>query len=251
MSSHAAGGCPPPTIQPRQAATNQRKPRLKASFSCVSPSGHGEIVVIEEPSLPHEYVVGWRRDRRCSRSILRLSAYDDRQSAISNALSLSCGYVPSAGRKRNRTRDAARSAVYLWEREFTGPKHLYSSIKEAVADAAVISSHFGVSPVPVALGNSRLASGSYFIPSRGIVLAASMLDRTSLIHEVAHYLVWRMGIVEPAHGPAFTAVLVVLHMLMNTGAAPEAQRLASKYSVPINYPLLDGLLAIPSRNLAA
>jgi hypothetical protein len=251
MSSLAAGGYPPFAFQPLQAASRQRKPRLKASFSCVSPKAHGEIVVIEELSLPHEYIVGWRRDRRYSRSILRLSAYGDRQSAISNALALSCGYVPSAGRKRNRTRDARRSAVYLWERDFTGPKRTYGSLDEAAADAAMIASHFGVSSVPVTLGSSRLVSSSYFMPSRGVVLAATMLDRTSLIHEVAHYLVWRMSIEEQSHGPAFAAVLIALHSLMGTADASQASRHASKYCIEINQHLLRGLMSLSPRNVAA
>jgi hypothetical protein len=249
MSSQAAGGRTPFT-QPLPAASRQRKPRLKASFSCVSPKAHGEIVVIEEP-LPHGYVVGWRRDRRYSRSILRLSAYDDRQSAISNALALSCGYVPAAGRKRNRIRDARRSAVYLWEREFTSPRRPYVAIDEAVADANIITTHFGIQSVSVSLGSSRLVSSSYFMPSTGIVLAAPMLDRTSLVHEAAHYLIWRMGIEEPSHGPCFASVLVALHFLMNTPAASEAEQLADKYNIEINRPLLEGLMDIRSRNLAA
>lgn len=249
MSSHAAGGRTPFT-QPLPAASRQRKPSLKASFSCVSPKAHGEIVVIEEP-LPHGYVVGWRRDRRCSRSILRLSAYDDRQSAISNALALSCGYVPSSCRKRNRTRDARRSAVYLWEREFTGPRRPYVTIDEAVADATKITSHFGVQSVSVSLGSSRLVSSSYFMPSTGIVLAPPMLDRTSLVHEVAHYLIWRMGIEEPSHGPCFASVLVALHFLMGNAAASDAELLADKYRIKMNKPLFEGLMAIGTRNLAA
>jgi hypothetical protein len=251
MSSQAAGGRTLATVPPRQAAIRQRKARLKASFSCVSPKAHGEIVVIEEPSLPHEYVVGWRRDRRYSRSILRLSAYDDRQSAISNALALSCGYVPAAGRKRNRTRDAARSAIYKWEREFTGPKRPYGSIEEAVADAIRITSHFGVAPVPVTLGSPRLVSSSYFMPSRGIVLAACMLDRASLIHEVAHYIVWRMGIEEVSHGPAFTAVLIVLHSFMGTASCPHACDEAAKLCIEVNRPLVNGLAALIDRNPSA
>ncbi|MBY3151115.1 hypothetical protein HFO56_01650 [Rhizobium laguerreae] len=201
--------------------------------------------------MPHGYVVGWRRDRRYSRSILRLSAYDDRQAAISDALALSCGYVPSAGRKRNRNRDARRSAVYRWEREFSGPKRTYGSIEDAIAEAERITSRFGVAQVPVTIGPARLVSSSYFMPSRGVVLAPAMLDRTSLIHEVAHYLVWRMGIREPSHGPAFAAVLVGLHSLMAATNVSEAKSLAAKYCIEINEPLLKGLMSMPPRNLAA
>ena len=249
MSSQAVGGSPPATRPLRSVPSPQFKTRLRASFSCVSPSAHGEIVVMEERS--HEYVVGWRRDRRHSRSILRLSAYTDRQSAISNALALSCGYVPSDCRKRNRSRDANRSAVYMWERAFSGPKHPYRLIDEAVAEALRIASMFGVANVAVSLGSPRLASGSYFMPSRGIVLAPSMLDRTSLIHEMAHYLVWRMAIEEPSHGPAFIAVLTALHALLGTASAAAILSLSVKYRLEVNTPLLEGLLAFPLAKIAA
>lgn len=204
---------------------------------------------MEEPS--HEYVVGWRRDRRHSRSILRLSAYSDRQAAISNALALSCGYVPSAGRKRNRSRDANRSAVYMWERAFSGPKRPYRSLGEAAAEALRIATLFGVAAVDVSLGSPRLSSGSYFMPSRGIVLAPSMLDRTSLIHEMAHYLVWRMAVDEPSHGPAFTAALTALHALLGTASAATILTLSVKYSIEVNTHLLDGLLSVPLAKLSA
>lgn len=249
MSSQAVGGCPPVARPSRPVPSQQCKTRLRASFSCVSPSAHGEIVVMEEPS--HEYVVGWRRDRRHSRSILRLSAYDDRQAAISKALALSCGYVPSAGRKRNRSRDANRSAVYMWECAFSGPKRPYGTIEEASAEASRIASLFGVTAVDVSLGSPRLASGSYFMPSRGIVLAPSMLDRTSLIHEMTHYLVWRMAVDEPSHGPAFTAALTALHALLGTASVSTILTLSVKYNVEVNTPLLDGLLTMPIGRLAA
>lgn len=250
MSSQAAGGCPP-VSKSTQRSPSFRKNRLRATFSCVSPSSHGEIVVVEEPSVPSEYVVGWRRDRRHSRSILRLSAFADRQAAISKALALSCGYVPSTGPKRNRARDSKRSAVYGWERAFSGPRRPYASIEEAVAEARRLAALFGVSPVRVSLGSSRLVSGSYFIPSRGIVLAAAMLDRASLIHETAHYLVWRMGIEEPSHGPAFTAVLVVLHVLSGTTTVEAPLALAEQYNLKINTALLDGLLSFSAHKIAA
>ncbi|MCV9963603.1 SprT-like domain-containing protein [Pararhizobium sp. BT-229] len=250
MSSQAAGGCPP-VSKSTQRSPSFRKNRLRASFSCVSPSSHGEIVVVEEPSVPSEYVVGWRRDRRHSRSILRLSAFGDRQAAISKALALSCGYVPSTDPKRNRARDSKRSSVYMWERAFAGPRRPYASIEDAAADARHLAALFGVTPVTVSLGSSRLVSGSYFMPSRGIVLASSMLDRASLIHEMAHYLVWRMGIEEPSHGPAFAAALVAFHVLSATMPVETPLVLAEKYNLKINTDLLDGLLGFSFRKLAA
>lgn len=250
MSKQAAGGCPPVT-KSTQRSPSFRKSRLKASFSCVSPSSHGEIVVVEEPLAPSAYVVGWRRDRRHSRSILRLSACADRQAAISKALALSCGYVPSAGPKRNRARDSKRSSVYMWERAFTAQNHPYATVEEASADADGLAALFGVSPVMVSIGSSRLVSGSYFMPSRGIVLASSMLDRTSLVHEMAHYLVWRMAIEEPSHGPAFAAVLVAFHVLSHTTPVETPINLADKYNIKINTDLLDGLLGFPFLKLAS
>ncbi|MDW9478905.1 hypothetical protein GOB57_09430 [Sinorhizobium meliloti] len=206
-------------------------------------------MVVEEPAR-EEYVVGWRRDRRHSRSILRLSAHAERQAAISSAIALSCRYIPSSRPKRNRARDSNRSAVYLWERAFSGPTRAYCSIEHAAADACRIASLFGVATVPVSAGSPRLASGSYFVPSRGIVLASSMLDRTSLIHEMAHYLVWRMAVAEPSHGPAFIAVLVALHALLGTARVETILGLAAKYRLEANIPLLDGLLSF-SRKLSA
>jgi hypothetical protein len=249
MSSQAAGGCPPVIRPARPVPSTQRKTRLRASFLCVSPSAYGEIVVMEEPT--QEYVVGWRKDRRHSRSILRLSAYADRQAAISSALALSCGYVPSVGRKRRRFRDANRSAVYIWERAFSGPKRPYGSIDEACDEARRITSLFGVAAVSVSLGSTRLASESYFMPSRGIVLAPSMLDEASLIHEVAHYLVWRMAVAEPSHGPAFIAVLTALYALLGIADVQVIIGLASKYHLEVNTPLLKGLLSFPCGKLAA
>ena len=241
MTMELSGGSPPRVLPPGPRTRRARQCRLKASFSCVSPASHGEIVVMEEPSGRQEYVVAWRRDRRFSRAITRLSVYGDRQAAISNALSLSCGYVPATTPARNRPRDFQRSAVYRWENSLCESRQM--TIEEMNDEASLICARFGVLAVTVSPGSQRLACGSYFVPSRGIVIAAGMGDSATLRHEVAHYLVWRMGIEEPSHGPAFTAVLVAVQSYLGACRPWQAATSAEKAGIDINKPLLDGLVS--------
>lgn len=216
-------------------------PVLRASFACVAPASHGEMVVLEEDRGHPSYVVAWRRDRRFSRNVVRLSAAADRSAAIGRALGLSFRYVPPRGPHNGLPRDAARRAVYAWEAAMSGPRHAYGSIEAARADALAMASMLGLTAPHVGPGGIRLVSCSYFSPTRGIVLAADMQDRVTLVHEMAHFLVWRMCIREASHGPAFAAVLAFLHVgFMDT---PEARvlGLATDHGIGLNRDLYRGL----------
>lgn len=244
MPPKAVGGCRPVLNPkpPKAMPTNPGRPALRASFSCVGPSAHGEIVVLEEPSQPYAFVVGWRRDRRHSRSILRLSAFHDPQLAISKALSLSCGYVPLCHPMRNRVHDLKRSHVYRWEQSFCGNR-AYASTEAAQTEVACVAALFGVAPIPVTLGPANLSSGSYFTPSKGIVVAKGMLDEATILHEMAHYLVWRMRVSERPHGPAFTAVLIALHAIRRKVSLEAVLEQATVAGIGVNRPLMEGLIS--------
>lgn len=241
MPIEQTGGMPPRVRPSKSTGRRETSFRLKASFTCVSPASHGEIVVIEEGDRGRDgYVVGWRRDRRFRRGFTRLSVFHDRQSAISNALSLSCRYIPQKIQTTRHHRDSQKSSVYEWERKLS--PNLPSDIASMRAEVGKACSFFGVADVQVSAGGSRLTRFSYFTPSRGIVVANGMQDTATVRHELAHYLVWRMGISEASHGPAFVSTLIAVHVILGDIDAKSAARLAQDAGIEMNTHLLQGLL---------
>jgi hypothetical protein len=186
------------------------------------------------------YMVAWRRDRRFSRKVTLLTSFGDRARAISNALSISSRYVPPSPPSSNRTRDGRRGAVYAWENSLPAGKLADISGLQALADR--ICDYFGITPVHVTNGDARLVSSSFFSPSRGIVIADGMTDETTLWHELSHYLVWKMGIEEPAHGPAFVATLVAIRSLFGNQGTGQCLNAAAAMNIEVNAELLRGLL---------
>lgn len=223
-----------------------RPDSLRASFSCVSPRAHGEIVVVESRDMPRSFRVGWRRDRRFKRSIVGLSTHDDRQAAISRALSLSSRYVPDRKPLHNRPRDFQRSAVYEWELALSASRRPLPHIAAARALVDRLTSSFGIASAPVTVGGERLVHSSYFMPGIGIVLSPRMLDIDTVLHETAHFVVHRMRIREVSHGSAFAATLLALHAVHGDVTMAEGLASAAMFQVEINVPLCEGLFAIAS-----
>lgn len=239
MPTGSHGG-PSPRLSAAVARTGNDKRRLKASFSCVSPKAHGEIVVFENPTGQGRFLVAWRRDRRFSKAVTRLSWYDDRQSALSNALVLSCGYVPPAISRDHRLKDTQRTSVYRWERAFAVDRVM--SLPEMEAEAATMCDLFRIAKVAIRCGSCSLATNSYFSGARGIVISPKMMDSTTFRHEFAHYLARKTGVKEQAHGSVFAAALVATHALLGGVPTQAIVQEAAAFGVEINEPLLGALL---------
>ncbi len=248
MPTGSYGG-PSPRRSVAAARTENCKRLLKASFSCVSQKAHGEIVVFENPTGQGRFLVAWRRDRRFSKSITRLSWYDDGQSALSTALALSCGYIPPAVSRGRLLRDTQRTSVYLWERAFAVDRAM--SLSEMKNEASTMCRLFRIAEVAIRCGHRNLATNSYFSGARGIVISPRMMDSTTFRHEFAHYLARKTGVKEPAHGPVFAAALAATHALVGGASPQDIVRKASDFDVEINEPLLAALLRHAGKEGAA
>lgn len=190
---------------------------IRASFVCVAPSSHGEIVVMERKTSDEsrDYVVGWRRDRRHRRTFLRLSSFRDREVALRIALSYSNRFVPGTFPTPSRKRDFQRTCLYCWEKSAFAHNVFFSDADEARQFCLSICQALCVeSP---ALDISSRFTHSFYSASRGIVLSSSMVDRNTVLHELSHHLVRLMSICEPSHGPAFVAVLIALQCKFGGG----------------------------------
>jgi hypothetical protein len=214
------------------------KSSVKATFSCVSPQAVGEIVVAGAGK--GEYVVGWRRDRRYTRHLLPITRSKDRYSAISAALALSNRFVSPHGKPLARRRDFQRARVYRWERLLAPAKNPLSLATARELSDLICAEH-GQPTVGVSTLGHRSAASSYFIASGGVFLAPDMIDRETVLHEMAHYLVFRMDVREVSHGPAFAAALLHLHASYASATPASGSASAEELGVALNLALVAGL----------